>query len=484
MEIVTLHPFAGNHIDTGGYNMWMAHLGNQLICYQNNSIYSLNHIGDTNVFDIRLEMPDLGLLAPHLVYSKRNVHYFLGNDYNLYRYYGGANTEIISRGIQRYIERDLNTAHQDRCWIAMGAENSRLWLFIVPNGSDFITQAYGIDMVTGKWMKRDYLHKWPTGGITSVALIGASTSESGQSYAELLATTQTYAQLVVAGTTYRQLVQTTLTKERLALGDNSGNVYQYDSDVTQDDGVDVPTAHITEVLDGGFPGKSKLWPGVTVTAKGTSLEVSYRTGNFETVDTGWISLNQIEWFGITSANLDSLSGEEGGSLLSDALDGTNYWGRAFDEQHWFVIDLGTNYKITKVRGRSNSSGFDPDDVSIFVSETNGNWGTAVASGITTWQVTSDWVEVSTTEKVGRYIRIQTQTTPHFRNYLSWGDSSSPFTIFDVYTGTGNNLTSEFVDYFLVINDTSKKIQFKFHHTADDWSVSNYVIKEPQLQGEI
>ncbi|KKL07815.1 hypothetical protein LCGC14_2582240, partial [marine sediment metagenome] len=281
-----------NLVDTGGYNMWMAHLGNQLICYQNNSIYSLNHIGDTNVFDIRLEMPDLGLLAPHLVYSKRNVHYFLGNDYNLYRYYGGANTEIISRGIQRYIERDLNTAHQDRCWIAMGAENSRLWLFIVPNGSDFITQAYGIDMVTGKWMKRDYLHKWPTGGITSVALIGASTSESGQSYAELLATTQTYAQLVVAGTTYRQLVQTTLTKERLALGDNSGNVYQYDSDVTQDDGVDVPTAHITEVLDGGFPGKSKLWPGVTVTAKGTSLEVSYRTGNFETVDTGWISLNQ------------------------------------------------------------------------------------------------------------------------------------------------------------------------------------------------
>ena len=69
--------------------------------------------------------------------------------------------------------------------------------------------------------------------------------------------------------------------------------YQYDSDLTQDDGVDIPAKHNTEIYDLGEPGKNKLWPGFRITAKGTGLIVSYRIDNFETDDTGFTAFAEL-----------------------------------------------------------------------------------------------------------------------------------------------------------------------------------------------
>ncbi len=364
-------------LDTGGYNVWGALLGMQWIQYQNNSIWSLTHVGGTRVFEPDVEIPDLGLLAPHLLYSKNNVHYFVGNDYNIYAYYGGSNYDRIGDRVHRYIQRDLDPAYAYRSWLCMGAENSRLWLYIVPNGKEYVTEAYAVDVRTGSWMKRDYTHKWSTGGITSVALIGAGSYVTGETYTEALAaksppktvaiggavrssnvvtvttstahgyivgetvtladcdtggetdafdgdheiaskpstTTLTFAQsganesnlaegtatvdkaptyqdAVNAATSYRESLSETLTNERIVLGDSAGYVFQYDSDLTQDDGVDIPSRHITEIYDVGVPGKYKIWPGIRITAKGTNITVYYRTGNFETTDTGWTAFTE------------------------------------------------------------------------------------------------------------------------------------------------------------------------------------------------
>ncbi len=365
-------------LDTGGYNVWGALLGTQWIQYQNNSIWSLSHVGGTRTFEPDIEMPDLGLLAPHLLYSKNNVHYFIGNDYNVYSYYGGSNIQKISKGIDRYLRRDLDPVYASRCWMVMGAENSRLWIFIVPNGQVFATEAYAIDMVTGKWMKRDFLHKWTDGasGISSVALVGASSFFAGASYDEILAQTArnpvaiavggasrvngtsvvtitsvatqafivndivkitdcagdakdfngtftitgvadtthftytqtgatevsttagdatvatSYQDATDAATTYRQQLQETLVSERIALGDSNGYVYQYDSDLIADDSVAIPSRHLTEVYDLAVPFNMKIWPGIRITAKGTSIVISYRTGNFETVGSGWTDFTE------------------------------------------------------------------------------------------------------------------------------------------------------------------------------------------------
>lgn len=288
-------------LDTGGYNVWGALLGTQWIQYQHNSIWSLTHVGGTRVFEPDIEMPDLGLLSAHLLYSKNNVHYFVGNDYNVYAYYGGSNYERVGDKILRFLQRDLDPAYAKRSWLCMGAENSRLWLYIVPNGQVYATEAYAIDIRTGSWMKRDFTHRWSdsSSGITSVSLVGASRYMEGETYAEAVATGKTYADRVTSGETYGQLLETVLTKERLVLGDSAGYVFQYDSDLTQDDTVSIPSKHHTEVHDGNLPSKNKIWPGVVVTAKRASLIeeasliVSYRTSDFETENTGWTDFGKL-----------------------------------------------------------------------------------------------------------------------------------------------------------------------------------------------
>lgn len=276
-------------LDTGGFNVWGALLGSQWIQYQNNSMWSLTHVGGTRVFEPDIVMPNLGLLSAHLLYSKNNVHYFVGNDYNLYAYYGGSNYEIVGKKIHRYLQRDLDPAYAGRSWLCMGADNARLCLFIVPNGQTYVTEAYIIDLRNGSWQKRDFTHKFTSGGITSVALVGASSYTEGETYAEALATGQTFAEELATTETYKQALETVLTSERLVIGDDAGYVYQFDEDLTTDDEVAIPSTHITEVYDIDLPSKNKLWPGIRVTAKGTGLIVSYRTGNFETTGTGWVA---------------------------------------------------------------------------------------------------------------------------------------------------------------------------------------------------
>jgi len=141
-----------------------------------------------------------------------------------------------------------------------------------------------------------------------------------------------------------------------------------------------------------------------------------------------------DWIGVGSSHYDSHCGDDGARTIEEALDGTDYWLHEVNETHWFVLNLGQTYNITKVRGRSDYPILtrDPDDVNIYVSDDKANWGTAVASGITTWQDTTAWVEVDVTDKNGRYVKVEIVSTESADNYLRFGDSPGPFTIFDVY----------------------------------------------------
>jgi len=73
--------------------------------------------------------------------------------------------------------------------MAIGPEDKRLWIFIVPTGSTYITKAYGLDRTTGSWTVRDFGHKWSsTTGITAVNLLGAETYTVGDTYQDALDT--------------------------------------------------------------------------------------------------------------------------------------------------------------------------------------------------------------------------------------------------------------------------------------------------------
>lgn len=180
-------------IDTGGTNVWSALLGlGQYIIYQTQGIWSLNYVGGTTVFDPKPMIPDLGLLAPHLLISYNNVHYFVGTDYNVYAYYGGTVKNRIGDKIHKYLEEELAAAYESRCWMSMDERGKRFWIFIVPSGSTYITKAYGYDLRSQTWMVRDFSDKWSSGGITAVGLVSAQSHIAGDTYAGALATLSAY----------------------------------------------------------------------------------------------------------------------------------------------------------------------------------------------------------------------------------------------------------------------------------------------------
>ncbi|MHC4191636.1 MAG: discoidin domain-containing protein [Planctomycetota bacterium] len=145
------------------------------------------------------------------------------------------------------------------------------------------------------------------------------------------------------------------------------------------------------------------------------------------------------WLGINSYHLHSSCG---GWNLGDALNGEDFWNITTHHSefppHWFILDLGEFTAIKKVRGRSMTA-YDPASVDIYVSDDLESWGMAVATGITTWQDTSSWVEIDTIDKIGRYIKVEVTAAEGDGgdHYMEWGENDEPedhITIFDAYAG--------------------------------------------------
>lgn len=132
------------------------------------------------------------------------------------------------------------------------------------------------------------------------------------------------------------------------------------------------------------------------------------------------------WFGINSLYIDSACDSIDSSLRT-GLDGTSYWEHGATETHWFIIDLKRSLTVTNLRGKSLQA-LDPINVNVYVSDNKADWGTAVAANITTWQDTSAWVEITPTEKKGRYVKVEITDTEHIDDFIRWGSSG----MFDVY----------------------------------------------------
>ena len=139
------------------------------------------------------------------------------------------------------------------------------------------------------------------------------------------------------------------------------------------------------------------------------------------------------WLGISSSDLlaggagTAFCGEEVGYPISDGLDaeGNGQWRHDVNHTHYCIFDFGTSYNITRVRGRSNVVGWDPNDVDIYISSDGSTWESAVASDISTWVETGVWQEVDTTDKIGRYLKVEIPGTVHAANELSWGTLAGP-----------------------------------------------------------
>lgn len=241
--------------------------------------------------------------------------------------------------------------------------------------------------------------------------------------------------------------------------------------VNVNDGVGVLDA-ATSVVDYGVQLDDDVGVTEGITPQITPYEISVSDG-VGVHDTDFSTT--LGWFGVSSAHIDSFCGEEEATTLADGLDGTVRWEHWENHTHWFIIDLGATYNVRKVRGRSNYGDYDPTDVDIYVSDDKENWGAAVQEEITTWQDTTSWVEIDTTDKDGRYVKVEILSTENISNSLTFGDVP-PFTIFDVFVVGVDTLEVNVSDGVGIADDVEAVIAYLVE-LDDDIGVADVAIVE-------
>ncbi|MCP4594991.1 LamG-like jellyroll fold domain-containing protein, partial [Neptuniibacter sp.] len=186
------------------------------------------------------------------------------------------------------------------------------------------------------------------------------------------------------------------------------------------DGTDV--ANGTDAYDMDEQHFSKLRLGIIGTDTNDDGEFyidDVRVG--DTAPLGAGALPKEDWLYINSTHFDSACSAASG--WEDILDDAGALTHSANEVHWLIVDLGKDYLVTKVRGRSDHIG-DPDDVDIYVSKDKTNWGEAVYTAGSFLPAT--FVELDTTDKVGRYVKMEINSTEHVTDWLYWSDGGSWF----------------------------------------------------------
>lgn len=323
-------------IDTGGLNICGANLGPDFIIYQDRGVWSLNYVGGTTVFDPRPQIPNLGLLSYHLLVRTENTHYFIGDDFNVYAYFGGTVFRKIGDKIQRFIEDESDATLVKRMWMALSPDNKRLGVFIVPSGQSYMTRAFWLDFVTGSWMQTEYSDAFSTdNGFTAISLIGSETIETGDSYKTELATLSPFDSDISTGT----VGDTTIKYGDELRGDMTSNLIDWSTIADAGDDLDFTDLDFSKVAAG--------------------LEFDYSSGSDNTIILNDPTTLWSDW----STTSSLIMRIDDGSATTGMPHGTHY------------------YQFTDVCAVNNAGDW---SITVHIAPRDGSdYGAAVASGTTT-----------------------------------------------------------------------------------------------------
>lgn len=490
-------------IDTGGINVWSAPLGGTHIHYQSRGIWDLNYVGGTTIFDPRPMIPDLGLLAPHLMVAKNNVHYFVGDDFNVYAYFGGTVKERLGDKIHDKLQDELSSEFASRSWMAFGPNNKRLWIFIVLDGEQFATKAYGLDIRTGAWQVKDFKDLYTTTtGITSINLVGSQSFTTGDSYNEALNTLSSLPGDISDGTPG----DTTIRYGDVLRGDTTENVIDFSIIADAGDDLDFTDFDFSKVAAGLEFDYSSGSDNTKLLADPTTIYSDWSTfsNKILRIDDGSDTAGMphgTHYYSLTDVCSVNNAGDWSITVHIAPRDGSDY-GAAVNSgttvEQLNVVGADTSGTIFDASGTTYRENINEvltqarlmaGDSSGFVYEFDPTHTQYAGNNITARHFTGvEDFEQPDRFKRWNWISIVARTNPDIgsnggvkvRYRIGNFDTSDTGWLGDFTV----DLTASWKEFKVFNNRSSKQIQYEFDSASgSNYQISEYKIGEPQIQND-
>lgn len=145
----------------------------------------------------------------------------------------------------------------------------------------------------------------------------------------------------------------------------------------------------------------------------------------------------VDW--VTPPTVDSSceAGGDAGDMIDDDTDST--WTHYTTEEHWVIFDMGETYSISKVRFYHKQFVRHYAVAAIYISDSKEDWGDSLGSFAEHYNEATDYYEVDTTDKDGRYVKLVSVscTDLNWREFDIYGETAgAPSTAGAMTTNTG------------------------------------------------
>jgi len=142
-------------------------LGNDLAIYKGQSIVACRYTGQTPLFSFDTMISDLGLAAARCLVDVGSLHFFLGSDYDLHMYQGGATAPSITKDrVRRELMSTINKEYALRSFAVKDMPHHTI-LFFVPTETEYPDTCWVYDYLNRTWAKDRLADAATAGGVTS-----------------------------------------------------------------------------------------------------------------------------------------------------------------------------------------------------------------------------------------------------------------------------------------------------------------------------
>lgn len=255
--------------DTPGPIIDMKVLGDNLIVYKDKATYILQYIGGNNIFAIKTQFFNTGVIAANCVAEVKGGHLVLTAD-DIISTDGNSYKSIIDGRLRTYLFTTINPNATNKCFVVPNYKYNEVW-FCIPTGTNTTPNiAYIFNYETSVWTTRTL----PSTPYICSDVLDLATSSSFDSYSSTTFDSASFA--------YNNSVYNRASQSLMMVDTTNSRLVLLDSNLNTELGTNMYTVlerkNITLDDDENIKTIKRIWPKMTLIS-GTTSSVNFYIGS-------------------------------------------------------------------------------------------------------------------------------------------------------------------------------------------------------------